>query len=179
MTAPGVEVDGHAAPASAAQASAAAERLLARWPSARPFLLVGSGLVVVGGFVAAVTRPTGFDLGPWLAAFLVLVGGVAQIALGVGQAWIAEQPPVPRDVRIELVSWNTAVVLTAVGSLASLPVATLLGGVAMVVALVRFLVGVAAAGSVPRSAIAVYRIVAAVVLVSTPIGLVLSVLRHG
>ncbi|HRW41812.1 MAG TPA: hypothetical protein P5193_09740, partial [Microthrixaceae bacterium] len=84
----------------------AAEILLERWPSARPFVVVGAVAVVAGGAVAAVTRPTGFELGPWLAAFLVLVGGVAQIALGAGQAWVADRVPASATVRSELAVWN-------------------------------------------------------------------------
>lgn len=155
-------------------------RVLSRWAPARPFLVVGCASIVAGGVVAAVTRPTGFDLGPWLAAFLVLVGGVAQIALGVGQAWIAADPPPPRDVRRELMAWNLAVVTTIVGSLAAVPVSSTLGGVAMVVALVMFLTGVRSTDvHVPRWAPVLYRSVVVVVLVSTPIGLVLAWLRHG
>ena len=40
----------------------------------------------LGGAVAAVSDPFSFEQGSWLAAFLVLVGGVVQIALGAGQA---------------------------------------------------------------------------------------------
>lgn len=150
-----------------------------RWPAARPFVLVGGVSIVAGGVVAAVTRQAGFDLGPWLAAFLVLVGGVAQIALGVGQAWIAERPPRPPTVRAELVAWNLAVVATIVGSLAELPPLTASGGLAMVVALGLFLVGVRSTTEVPRWAPVLYRFVVLVVLVSTPIGLVLAWIRHG
>ena len=53
--------------------------------AARWFVAAGSSCVVVGGLVAAATGPTGFEDGSWVAAYLVLVGGVAQIALGVGQ----------------------------------------------------------------------------------------------
>lgn len=150
-----------------------------RWPAARPFLLVGSALTLAGGVVAAATRPTDFELGSWLAAFLVLVGGVAQVALGAGQAWMADPPPSSRGVAVEITAWNAAVLLTAVGTLASRPAATVLGAVAMVVAVASFLVGVRATRSVNRWAIALYRFVAVVILVSTPIGLVLTFTRHG
>ena len=58
--------------------AAMVDEMIARWPSVRPFLLIGSLCTIAGGLVAAVTRPTGFVLGSWTAAFLVLVGGVAQ-----------------------------------------------------------------------------------------------------
>lgn len=176
-------VAGGIADATGASESTAAARIgglvLRRWPAARPFLFVGSASIVVGGVVAAVTRPTGFDLGPWLSAFLVLVGGVAQIALGVGQAWIAEDPPARSALRRELTSWNVSVVATVVGSLAALPVATTIGGIAMVAALVMFLLGVRRTAPVPRWAPLVYRLIVVVVLISTPIGLALAWVRHG
>src|SRR3546814_20131767 len=48
----------------------------------------------------------GFEHGSWLAAYLVLVGGVAQIALGGGQAWLADRVPRARTTRTEAWSWN-------------------------------------------------------------------------
>ena len=56
----------------------AGDRLLACWSVVGPFVLVGSVCIVAGGLVAAVSRPSGFELGSWLAAYLVLVGGVAE-----------------------------------------------------------------------------------------------------
>jgi hypothetical protein len=153
--------------------------LIARWPAVRPFVVIGVACTVAGGLVAAVTRPTGFERGPWLAAYLVLVGGVAQIALGAGQAWLADRPPRPREVRAEVTSWNLGVVATILGTLASAPAVTTVGGIASSVALVLFLRGVHTTGSTPRWARFVYRGVAAVVLVSIPVGLALAWIRHG
>jgi len=47
----------------------------------------------------------------------VLVGGVAQIGLGVGQAWLTQDPPARREVRAEVVTWNLSIVATVVGTL--------------------------------------------------------------
>lgn len=153
--------------------------MLVRWPAVRPFLVVGSACTIVGGVVAAVTRPTGFELGSWLAAYLVLVGGVAQIALGVGQAWLADERPRQTEVRAEVATWNLGVVATVVGTLVSMPIVTTLGGIASVVALALFLAGVRRAGSARQWARILYRGVAAMVLVSTPVGLALAWIRHG
>ena len=156
----------------------AALRLVARWPAARPFVVIGCTSIVAGGVVAAVTRPIGFELGSWLAAFLVLVGGVAQIALGAGQAWMAGTPPRPATVAIETVAWNLGIVATIVGSIASAPIVTAAGAVAVVAGLVLFLRGVQDATG-PRGPRLLYRGVIVVVLISTPIGLVLAWTRHG
>ncbi|MFN8038855.1 MAG: hypothetical protein U0Q07_06550 [Acidimicrobiales bacterium] len=154
------------------------DELIARWPAARPFLFIGSLCTVVGGLVAAVTRPTGFVLGSWTAAFLVLVGGVAQIALGVGQAWLAEQPPAVRPVRIEVMCWNIGVAATITGTLAAMPTLTTVAGFALVPALALFIATTKAPRSVRRSARVIYRALAGIVLVSIPIGLALAWARH-
>jgi hypothetical protein len=155
------------------------EILVARWPAVRPFLAVGAVSIVAGGLTAALTRPTGFALGSWLAAYLVLVAGVAQIALGVGQAWLARDEPGRAEVGVEVVAWNGAVVATIVGTLVGAPLVTTLGGVALVVALARFLVGVRSTGASSHAPLVLYRFVVTVVLVSTPVGLALAWIRHG
>jgi hypothetical protein len=133
---------------------------------------------VAGGLVAAVARPLDLELGSWLAAFLVLVGGVAQIALGAGQAWLCDERPPRRQRDREAVGWNVGVAATVAGSLAAVPVLTSVGGVTMAVALVLFLHGTRASDSGPRWALVSYRAVLVVVLVSTPVGLALAWARH-
>lgn len=51
-----------------------------------PFVIVGSVCVIAGGLVAAVTATSPSEHGAWVSACLVLVGCVAQIGLGLGQA---------------------------------------------------------------------------------------------
>ncbi|MGZ4716615.1 MAG: hypothetical protein ACXWCB_07925 [Acidimicrobiales bacterium] len=154
------------------------DEMVVRLRGARPFLLIGSLCTIAGGLVAAVTRPTGFVLGSWTAAFLVLVGGVAQIALGAGQAWLAEQPPPARRVRVEVVCWNTGVAATLVGTLAATPIITTVAGLALVPALALFIATTKAPSSVRRSGRVIYRALAGIVLVSIPIGLGLAWSRH-
>ncbi len=144
-----------------------------------PFVVVGSVAIIAGGMVAAVSRPTEFGHGPWLAAFLVLVAGVAQIALGAGQSWLADQPVTAGVVRLELVSWNVSVLATIVGTLVDAPVLTTIGGVSMVLALAVFLRAVRVACFAPRWAVKTYRVLVGVILVSTPVGLVLAWTRTG
>ena len=155
------------------------ERLLDRWPAARPFVVAGSLSIIAGGICAAVTRPTHFELGSWLAAFLVLVGGVATIVLGGGQAWMADVAPPPRAVHAELAAWTVGVAGTIAGSLAAVPILTTVGAVPFVVALALFLRGVRQPAVGPRWPLLVYRALTVVVLVSTPVGVVLAWVRHG
>jgi hypothetical protein len=165
--------------ATLASAAGFEARVRAQARAARPFLVVGSASIVAGGIVAAVTRPTGFELGSWAAAYLVLVGGVAQIALGVGQAWLAHETPGGSRTRWELVAWNGSLALTLLGSLLPAPLLTTLGAVALVAALWLFFVGVRAEGGASNAFRVLYRSVIVVVLVGTPVGIALSWIRHG
>lgn len=155
-----------------------AEDLVARWPAARPFALIASAAVVAGGIVAAVAHPTGFELGSWLAAYLVLVVGVAQLALGGGQAWLAASTPDTPTIIRQALLWNIGAAGVIGGTLLSSPAVTTLGGLVTVAALVAFLVGVRRLGSVPKWAPLLYRGVAVFVLGSIPVGLFLSWVRH-
>ena len=147
--------------------------------AARWFVAAGSSCVVVGGLVAATTGPTGFEDGSWVAAYLVLVGGVAQIALGVGQQLVGAAPIRPGLSMAELVAWNTGVIATIGGTLASEPVLTTAGGVATAVALVSFLSVRPEHGRSVNWVDVGYRGTAALVLISVPVGVALAWSRHG
>ena len=155
------------------------EELAQRWPAVRPFAVAGSVCIVAGGLVAAVTRPTDFDAGSWVAAYLVLVGGVAQIALGAGQGWLARVPPGGSAVRGEAVTWNLAVILTIWGTLAELPALTTGGAVLSTASLALFLAGTRATRPTAPLVRAAYRGVVAIILVSAPVGVALAWIRHG
>lgn len=153
--------------------------LIHRWPAARPFVLVGVVATIAGGLVAAVTRPVGFAAGSWLAAYLVLVVGVAQIALGAGQAALATSTPTPQRRAIELWGWNGGAAVVVAGTLASAPVMTTLGTIAVIAACCAFLVGIRfPAPHVARWLAVGYRVVVLVVIVSAPVGIALAWGRH-
>lgn len=149
-----------------------------QWRSAIPFVVIGSVSIIAGGLVAAVSRPTGFDLGPWLAAFLVLVAGVAQIAFGAGQAWLSGREIPLQVIRVELVAFNLGAGATILGSLAQVPLVTTIGGVATILAVAAFLSMVVKSIAGPRWARWLYIVGATVILVSTPIGLLLAWTGH-
>lgn len=159
---------------------AALSRLVARWPAAWPFLVVASASIVAGGLVAAVSRPTAFELGPWSAAYLVLVGGVAQLVLGAGTAWLAcTRPPVSR-MRAELVAWNLGVVATIGGTLAGAPAATTAGGLGLVVTGYWFVTTSHSAGTRRPMWVPVLWWATWVTIVSSvPVGVALAWARHG
>ena len=164
---------------TAASEPTAEARVLARQRAARPFLIVGTAAIVAGGIVAALTRPTGFELGSWLAAYLVLVGGVAQIGLGGGQAWLARDTPGKTETTRELLTWNLSLALTMLGSLLAVPALTTLGAIALLASLSLFLMGVRVDCSTRNTFRMLYRWLIVVVLVSTPVGVALAWIRHG
>lgn len=144
-----------------------------------PFVTVACLLIVAGGLTAAVSRPFDWELGPWVAGYLVLVGGIAQTSLAVGQAHLARRSPSRAMVWVELLLWNLASVATIAGSLLGIPLLSTVGGVATVGSLACFLVATWSCRPGARSAAIAYRAIIAVVLLSAPIGIGLSWVRHG
>ncbi len=152
--------------------------LQARWPSIRPFVAAGGACVLAGGLVAAVSRPLGLELGSWAAAYLVLVGGIGQGALGGGRAWLARDAISRRRTIVEASLWNIGLAGTLVGSLGSVLAATALGGACTAAALALLLLGVRHPRPGRRALSVAYVGLASLILVSTPIGLALAWVRH-
>lgn len=151
----------------------------ARWQCARRFVIAGAIGVIAGGLVAAVSRPTGFELGPWVAAYLVLVAGVGQIALGAGQAWLAASPPAPGRLVVEFVAWNAATVATIGGTLASVPSIAIAGSVAAAIGSAAFALGTdGGRADRRRGTKAAYVGFAAMIAISSVIGAILAIARR-
>lgn len=140
------------------------------------FLVIGAVCIVVGGLVAGVSGPLRLEHGSWTAAYLVLVGGVAQIALGGGQGVLAPRAP-STVVVMESVAWNLGGAVVIGGTLVRLPVIVDFGGMMLVIALALMIRTVRASSVRRRWLLWTYRAMVAVILVSIPIGLVLSSLR--
>lgn len=140
-----------------------------------PPAVLGVAAVVLGGLVAAVTTPAGWAHGAWAAAYLVLVTGVAQIGLFVGQAALATTPPSRALVTTEVVGWNLGSAAVILGTLASTPAVVTAGGVLLVVCLGLLVYGVR--GRRAGRLLWLFRLLVLLLLVSIPVGLVLSWLR--
>lgn len=145
-------------------------------------VVIGAVLVVVGGLVAAVTGPLQLDHGSWLAAYLVLVGGAAQVSIGRAPTWLRLRTS-PRGGWWELMGWNVGNLAVVVGTLTTAPFVVDAGGVILLLVLVLLLrealVGAGDAGPSAgrRWARWGYAVMLAVLVVSVPIGLVLAHLR--
>lgn len=105
-------------------------------PAASVWLVTaGSGFVLLGGLVAAVTGPLGWERGSWLAAYMVLVCGVAQFVMGRAPAWF-DRPVSVRLTWMQLAGWNAGNGMVIGGTLAGLPNLVDVGGIVLLVILV-------------------------------------------
>jgi len=139
------------------------------------FVIVGSCFVVVGGLVAAITGPLKLDHGSWLAAYLVLVCGAAQCAIGIAQPQLAARPVGARSYWIELICWNVGNAAVITGTLAAVPIVADIGGAPLLIPLVVTIRAVRASSR--RLLSWGYRAAMGVLIVSIPIGLALAHLR--
>ena len=146
-------------------------------------VVTAGGAVVLGGLVAAVTEPLALDHGSWIAAYLVLVVGVAQGAMGRARTSDAVRSQIGAGLA-QFGCWNVGGALVIVGTVVERPWVVDLGSVLVCVALAlallatRGLTGPARAAWPRRAWPVAYRALLVVLLVSVPIGMVLSHLRH-
>lgn len=148
-----------------------------RWRSSAPLLAAGGVAVIVGGLAAAVTGPIDWVHGSWVAAFFVLVGGVAQIGIAIGQAQLAHAAPTVTFVAGECGLWNTSCLMIVAGTLLSAPVIVTIGSGLMVTVLLMSMIAIRGShGS--RLLVTSYRSLLVVLLASIPIGTALAWARH-
>ncbi len=145
--------------------------------AALPLLIAGGISIVAGGFVAAVSGPTNWERGSWVAAFLVLVGGVAQIGVGASQAHLGPSPTTTRFTAVECALWNLACVAVITGSLLSSPVTVAIGSAPLVAALVMSTYAVRGSGGTHPRLLLAYRALLILLLASMPVGIALSAMR--
>lgn len=148
------------------------------WTLLRPFAVIGGIAVVAGGLVAAVTGPLQLAAGSWLAAYLVLVVGVAQLAFGAGRVWLPDRPgDTAGTILTELLGWNIGSLLVMLGVEITQPLVVAVGSLALVVALVLFLRAVAHPRADRRTWVWVYRLLAVFLAGSVVVGTALAVVR--
>lgn len=149
-----------------------------RRAAAAPFVAIGVLCVIAGGLTAGVTAPAASERSSWAAAYLVLVAGVAQVCLGLGSSVLAPRPPSRVSTIGTLALWNLGNGLTLAGVLLSLTALVDIGGIALVIALVLALRAVRRSTG-PALLLRAYWLLAVVLGLSIPIGLVLSRIRSG
>lgn len=150
-----------------------------RWRRSLPLLIAGTVSVVAGGLVAAVTGPTEWSDGSWVAAFLVLVAGVAQFGIGASQAFLAVTAPTVACVAAQVVMWNIGCATVIAGTLLSSPATVAIGSSPLLAGLVMSMVAIRDQFGAQRSVVLVgYRLLLLVVLASVPIGVALAFASH-
>lgn len=142
-----------------------------------PLRICGVAWVVFGGLVAALTGPLALEHGSWVAAYSVLVAGVAQNALGTVQSALLLRRPSRGTIVAELAGWNAGSVAVIGGTLIRMPLIVDVGGLLLVMALAVMIRTVRGRGRGPQWALWTYRFLLAVILISIPIGLLLAHLR--
>lgn len=135
-------------------------------------LLLGIGSVLLGGLLAAITGPLRIEAGSWLAAYLVLVAGVPQVAFAV----VPSRVETSRLAWIQVACWNVGNVLVIVATLVGFPWGVDLGGIVLCGGL---WLAWRAVWHRDRTgfALVAYRGVLLVLLVSIPVGALLAHIR--
>lgn len=118
------------------------ERLLAT----RVFLVTALAALLVAGFTAAAVAHAPTRLLVWMVAYLVLVAGVAQGVLGLGQALLPARLPSTRWRVGEWVLFNLGNIGVIFGTLWASTAWVVVGTALFVASLVAFLFGVRGAG---------------------------------
>lgn len=145
-----------------------------RWIPALPFIALGSISIIAGGLLAAVTAISPTRHTTWAAAYLVLVVGVAQLGIGIGQALLAPKLPSSRLIAAELLTWDVGNAGVIAGTLMNRVGLVDLGGALLAVSLVLFLLGVRGHTGRNKWLLYLYRLLITILLVSIPIGLLIS-----
>jgi hypothetical protein len=101
-------------------------------------LAFGCGMILAGGIVAAVNGAAPFGHGSWLAAYLVLVGGISQIVLSSGALVLRGPAPADRTAVVRLVLWNAGSLAVPAGVLTGAAGPVTAGSAALLSSLVLF-----------------------------------------
>ncbi len=141
-------------------------------------MVIGTLYIVAGGMVAAVTAPVASEESSWAAAYLVLVGGVAQVALGLGSAALAPRTFSGHTRLAAVVLWNLGNAAVLAGVLVGRTAMVDAGGASLVVALALITRSVRHSTG-PLLLKISYWTLLVLLAVSIPAGLVLTRIRGG
>lgn len=154
-------------------------RMARRSRSTTPFVVIGSISIVLGGAVSAASAPSPSYTASWAVAYVVLVAGMAQLALGLGQARLAVKQPSATMIAAEVITLNVANIAVLVGTIMIWTILTDVGGGLFIIALALFVWAVRAAHAHNKWMLYGFRVVIAICIVTTPIGLVIASVRAG
>lgn len=131
-------------------------------------------MLVAGGLVAAIDSAAPFGHGSWLAAYLVLVGGVSQLLLGLGCLFLPASAPSPALRRAQIALWNAGNLAVAGGVLSSTAALVTAGSVALLAALGCFAFGAGLGRRGARGRVVLYHGVVVALAASVLVGSALA-----
>lgn len=142
--------------------------------AAAPFVMIGAACVIGGGLLSAAVAPMASYHSSWAVAYIVLIAGVAQAALGLGQARLTNSAVPTKVLRGELLGWNAGNAAVVAGTLLDVTPVLYLGCLLLIAALVLVLRSIAHAPA--GRTLLTMRIIVVVLLVSMPTGIVIQAL---
>jgi hypothetical protein len=146
-------------------------KLHASWPRVRWFAYFGAACIVAGGLVAAASAPASSEVGTWAAAYLVLVGGVAQMVMAVAQAVLSPGRPSAFIAEVQVVLFNVGSAAVVAGTAVGIH---LVGDAGSLLLLGALVLSARAVGGVAGRAAGLYRAVVVLLVLSIPVGSVLA-----
>jgi hypothetical protein len=141
--------------------------------AAWPFLALGGAAIIGGGLVAAIQAHQPVQVLVWMSAYLVLVVGVVQIVFGAGQAWLSGRAPAVGWIAAEWVVFNLGNAGVIAGTLCDRFAWVLAGTALFAAGILLFLLGTR--GAVRRGWAVGYRVLLGLILLSSLVGLALSI----
>jgi len=142
--------------------------------SAIPFTIIAGISIIAAGFISAITAFSPSYTASWAVAYLVLVVGVAQLALGFGQAWLAEELPSKALLIAEVILFNLANLATLLGTLLAWMALVYIGAVLMIISLALFIWGTRIAKPGKIWVVYGFRAIVFILIVSAGIGLLIA-----
>lgn len=147
-----------------------------RLSAALPFFIVATLAIVGAGVVAATVAHAPSQPLVWMIAYLILVVGVAQAALGGAQAWLSLSPPPMAFRASQFMLFNAGNAAVIGGTLCSSWAVVLAGTLLFAMSLGMFLY------SSWRSRggwlVHAYRLLLTILFAGSMVGLALSAFRH-
>lgn len=144
-----------------------------------PFAIVGALCIIAGGLLAATTASAPTQNTAWTTAYLVLVGGAAQVGLGLGRVAVVAAGTSAPVVAVQVTGLNLGSAAVLVGTWLGRTALVDLGGALLVATLFLLARGPRPSQTWPTGGARAwclrgYRSLLLILLVSIPVGLVLA-----
>ncbi|WP_409434714.1 hypothetical protein [Mycobacterium sp. SMC-14] len=149
-------------------------QLWEQWVAFKPFAVAGATAIVLGGAIAAaIAAPAPTRHGVWAVAYLVLVLGAGQLAIGACQALLPAISPSPREATLSAAAFNLSGAAIVLGVVTD-HVAVFYAGSALLFAVLVWLLYRVRRSTRRGWALLAYRFLLAALVVSIPIGMAIT-----